>query len=687
MRTTQSLSKLALAVCLGVTSVATLALAPQPAFANDTAAGLQAEDVFALEYASDPQLSPDGRYLIYQRNSNDIMHDNTHRTLWLLDLEQGSHTPLFADQYQYSSARWSPSGDRIVFVANRDGSAQLYMHWVKQNKTARISQLQKGVSGLRWSPDGQWLAFSMNVGASDKALSVSLPAKPQGANWAPPPKLINRARYQADGAGILEPSFRHIFVLPADGGSPRQLTRGDYQHGSDLTWRPDSQAILFSANRDKDWEYQGLQGDLYAVTLDGQLTQLTDADGREYQPRFSPDGQQLAYLSSHAKPVPYRNAKLNVMAADGSEQRQLASDFDRSVADYRWLDAEQFFIQYDDQAQRKVARLTLSGELTDVVDDVAGTTIGRPYLSGEFDSVGETIAYTKGSAKRPADIAIWRDGEVTQLTQLNDDVLAHRQLGEVHELRYQSSFDGEQIQGWYITPPDFDPNKKYPVILEIHGGPHLAYGPYFSAEMQRMAAAGYVVFYDNHRGSTSYGERFALLLDGKYSSKEDYADHDSGLDALIAKGFIDTDNQFIAGGSAGGIASAYAIGLTDRFNAAVVVKPVINWISKVLTADSYLYQIPNQFPGMPWDEFEHYWQRSPLSLVGNVTTPTMLMTGESDRRTPISETEQFYQALKLRHVDTVMVRIPGSPHGIAGKPSRLINKVEYTLAWFEKYRR
>jgi dipeptidyl aminopeptidase/acylaminoacyl peptidase len=226
----------------------------------------------------------------------------------------------------------------------------------------------------------------------------------------------------------------------------------------------------------------------------------------------------------------------------------------------------------------------------------------------------------------------------------------------------------------------------YPLILEIHGGPHSSYGPQFTAELQRFAAEGYVVFYNNYRGSSGYGEDFALLLQYKYSSDEDFADHMSGVDELINLGIADSNNLFITGGSAGGIATAYAIGLTDRFRAAVVAKPVINWVSKVLTADSYIYQIPYQFPGMPWDEYEHYWKRSPLSLVGNVSTPTMLITGEEDQRTPISETEQFYQALKLRKIDSIMVRVPGSFHGIAGRPSRLNAKVDNILAWFDRYR-
>jgi dipeptidyl aminopeptidase/acylaminoacyl peptidase len=321
-----------------------------------------------------------------------------------------------------------------------------------------------------------------------------------------------------------------------------------------------------------------------------------------------------------------------------------------------------------------------------VIKGLGGTTVGRPYLSGGFHAIKNTIAFTYGLPDRPANIAVVNEGRPKVLTALNEDLLEHKKLGSVNEIIYNSSFDNQEIQGWYITPPDFDPSKKYPLILEIHGGPHLAYGPYFSAEMQIMAAAGYVVFYDNYRGSLSYGEDFALLLQYKYSSSEDFADHMSGIDALIDLGFIDTENLFIAGGSAGGIATAYAVGLTDRFNAAVAAKPVINWLSKPLTADSMVGQIYHQFPGPPWEHVEHYWKRSPLSLMGNVTTPTMLLTGEDDRRTPISETEQFYQGLRLLGVDSAMVRLPDTSHGIASRPSRLISKVDHILAWFERYK-
>lgn len=666
-------------------SLLTIATLPVLAQAN---AGLLAEDIFELEYASDPQISPNGAQVVYVRNSNDVMKDAKRQNLWLVDAKTGVQSPLFSDENRYYQPRWSPDGSKIAFLSDVSGSTQVHVHYLVQNRTALLTQLRTGISDLTWSPDGKWLAFSQKV-EEKPAVIAKMPAKPKGAKWSESAIVIDKAYYQADGRGLVKPGYRQIFVLPSEGGTPRQLTSGNYHHSGKLAWRSDSKGIVFSANRIADWEYKRLEGDLFEVDFAGKITQLTNAPGREHSPSFSENGKQLAFLSSSGELNPYRNHKLNIMNWQSKESRLIAKDFDRSIQSPSWIGSAKLAMAYDDHGMRKLATITTKGKIKDLTNTLSGTTLGRPYLSGQFSANfdGE-IAFTKGSSSRPADVAVTTSkGKVKSLTALNEDLLAHKSLGKVHGITYKSSFDGEQIQGWYITPPNFDPNKKYPLLMEIHGGPHLAYGPHFSAELQRYAAQGYVVFYDNHRGSSSYGERFAMLLKYKYSSKEDFADHNSGVDAMIAKGFIDQDNLFIAGGSAGGIATAYAIGLTDRFNAAVVVKPVINWLSKVLTADSGLVQIPTQFPGMPWEHVDHYWERSPLSLVGNVTTPTMLMTGEEDLRTPMAETEQFYQALKHRKIDSVLVKIPGAPHGIAGRPSRMISKIEHTLAWFEKYKK
>lgn len=672
---------------VGLTAIA-LAV-PAVAQHGDGLKLFKSEDVFELEYAADPRISPDGETIVYVRNSNDIMTDTARSNLWMIDVDTGDHRPLFSGRTNYSSPRFSADGGRLAYISEAEGSPQLYVRWIDTAQIALVSNLRRSPSAISWSPDGTQIAFTMGLPVDKKPL-VTPPEKPEGAKWSEPVRIIDTLRYQRDGSGIVEEAYTHVFVVPADGGTPRQLTEGNFNHAGPLSWKPDGKEILISANRHEDWEYETIERDIWAISVaSGALRQVTDEPGAEYSPATSPDGRLIAYRKASNEKVAYRNSVITVMEVDGSNVRGLTESLDRSAQNIQWAgNGRGLYFQYLDQGAMKVGYVSLSGEVRQVASDLGGVGRGRPYSSGTYRVASDgTIVYTRGTSQRPADIAVRSRGNTRTLTALNDDLLGDRALGEVHEIIYKSSLDGTQIQGWYVTPPGFDPAKKYSLILEIHGGPHSAYGPNFTAEIQRYAAEGYVVFYDNYRGSTGYGKDFALLLQYKYASKDDFADHMSGVDAMIGLGFIDEENLFITGGSAGGVGSAYAIGLTDRFRAAAVAKPVVNWISKTLTADSYVGQIALQFPGMPWEEFDHYWQRSPLSLVGNVVTPTLLITGEADRRTPISETEQFYQALKLRKIDSVMVRVPDSPHGIAGRPSRLIAKVDHIIAWFEKYRK
>ena len=643
-------------------------------------------DVFELEWASDPQVSPDGETIVYVRRSNDIMKDRVRSNLWQIKRSGKNHRPLHSGFKNSYSPRWSPDNTRIAFVSNNSGSTQIHMHWVDSGETTVISQVQESPSSLSWSPDGKWLAFTMNVKGKSTSL-VKSRTKPDGASWAKKPITVTTTRYQYDGRGIVEPSYRHVFVVPADGGTARQLTNGNFNHYGSLAWSADSKDIFFSAHRSDDWELISGESNLYKITIsNNKLEQITSMPGEERSPSISPNGEVIAFYVKERRPLAYTPSRIAVMNLESGNMQIISNDLDDDSDNLFWSnDGESIYFAFDQRGKRTIKKISLSGKVSDFADNVGGTTIGRPYISGEFHAANDVIAYTFGQADRPADLAITINNETNVVTSLNEDILGHRKLGKVNEITYRSSFDGQEIQGWYITPPDFNPKKKYPLILEIHGGPHLAYGPHFSAELQIMAASGYIVFYDNYRGSSSYGEDFALLLQYKYSSKEDFADHMSGIDALINKGIVDDKNLFIAGGSAGGIATAYAIGLTDRFNAAVSSKPVINWLSKPLTADSMVGQIYHQFPGPPWEHLDHYWERSPLSLVGNVTTPTMLITGEEDRRTPISETEQFYQALRPKGVDSAMIRIPNTSHGIASRPSNLITKVDHILAWFEMY--
>ena len=646
------------------------------------------EDVFEIEYASDPRVSPDGSQVAYVRVSMDIMTDRARRAIWVVDTDGTNHRPLVSGQGNFSSPRWSPSGDRLAYLSNTEGKTQLFVEWLDAGETAKVTTLPQSPSGIVWSPDGEQIAFTRLVPTAPPMLAT-MPDKPKGATWAEPATVVDKMTFRVDGGGYLPSGSQQVFVVPAHGGTPRQMTSGDFPISSAVTWSPDSQSVIFSSNRRDDAEYHPRQSDLFAAALlTGQITQITDTAGPEGRPVVSPNGRYLAYTQTADIRQGYNGAKLTIRDLTTSESRSLTTDFDRSVSDIQWSqDSKSLWISYTDLGMVRVAKIDLRGKLrqSDIV--LGGTAIGRPYTSGSFSVGGKgRLGYTLGRDDRPADVALMRPGKTPlKLTDLNGDLMGQRQMTRAERITWPSSHDAMMIEGWVMKPPGFDPAKSYPMILEIHGGPHSAYGPNYSTEAQLFAAAGYVVLYTNPRGSTSYGEQFANEIDLAYPGF-DYDDLISGVDALIDQGYVDPQQLFVTGGSGGGVLTAWIVGKTDRFRAAVVAKPVINWASFVLTADRNYFFATTWFDAPPWEDYESYWTRSPLSLVGNVSTPTMLLTGESDYRTPMSETEQYYQALKHRGIDTLMVRIPGASHSIYARPSNLIAKVNNILAWFERYR-
>lgn len=657
---------------------------------DDQSRQFQPMDVFGLEWASDPQLSPDGDRIVYVRNFFDVMTDRPRTNLWMVSADGVRHRPFTSGTRSNASPRWSPSGDRLLWVSSQDGSAQLWLRWMDTGEDARITNLTGSPGNLSWSPDGEWIAFTMFVESEpDAALARGMPSPPEGAEWAAPPVVIDDVQYKNDGqTGFAREGNTHVFIVPAEGGTPRQLTHGSYNHTGPV-WTPEGSLIVV-ANRRSDADFEANDTDLYEVSLnDGSLTRLTDRYGPDFGPAVSPDGRSIAYVGFDDRLQGYQVSRLYVMDRDGTAKREIEAGLDRSIEAVEWSgDGGGLWVQYTDEGVGHVARVSLDGGADVVVDDLGGTSIGRPYSGGSFSvSPGGAVAYTRTSPIRPAEVGLARGGSSPRsLTRLNEDLLAHKELGEVEEIWWESSVDGRRVQGWVVTPPGFDASRDYPLILEIHGGPFAAYGPHFSAEIQLYAAAGNVVLYTNPRGSTSYGEEFGNLIHHAYPG-DDYHDLMSGVDAVIAQGYVDNDRLFVTGGSGGGVLTAWIIGQTDRFAAAAVQKPVINWASFVLHADGIPFFAKYWFGEMPWENIDHYWSRSPLSLVGNVTTPTMLVTGEVDYRTPMSETEQYYGALKLEGVPTAMVRIPEASHGIAARPSQLLAKVTHILGWFDRYPR
>ena len=646
-------------------------------------------DIFELELALDPQIAPGGDEVAYVRQSMDIVTDRALNSIWLVDTSGNEHRPVLSGTSSYSNPRWSADGERLAYVTSAgDRGAELHVRWMDTGQTALLSNLPYAPGGTAWSPDGKYIAFTMLV--DDPALKLaSPPSKPEGAEWAPPVTIVDRFPYRADGAGYLKTGYTHVFVIPADGGTPRQLTSGNFNHGGQLAWSPDGEQIVFSANRIDEPIDDPVESELWAVDVaTGDLTQLTERDGPDASPTFSPDGSKLAYLGFDDEKMGYHNVNVYVMDVANGTTESLTDDFDRSVNVVQWhRDSKRLYVQYDDRGARRVGLLSPNGRIENLIGDIGGATSGRPYTSGSFSvSEGGDIAYSAGRPDRPADVGVLeRGGKPRRVTSLNDDLLAQREVGVVEEVTWRSSVGDYEIQGWLVKPPGFDPDEKYPFVLEIHGGPFAAYGPHFSPEIQLYAAAGYVVLYSNPRGSTSYGWDFANEIHHNYPN-QDYDDLMSGVDAVIEKGFVDPEQLFVTGGSGGGVLTAWIVGNTDRFKAAVVQKPVINWGSFVLTSDGMPFFTRYWFDAMPWEDPEAYWKRSPLSLVGNVTTPTMLMTGEEDWRTPMAESEQFFQALALRKVDTALVRVPERSHNLVARPSHLIAKADNIIAWFEKYR-
>ncbi|MFT2092437.1 S9 family peptidase [Paraglaciecola sp. 2405UD69-4] len=649
---------------------------------------LSYKDIFELEYATSPLFTPDSQQIIYERKSNNIMNDRTHSSFWRYDIKNKLHRPLIAEASNVTQPVISPDGKKLAYISNRSGSQQLYVRYLDTNEDALLTNSQYKPNNVVWSPDSSQLAFKQFTPKAKPALFKGMPTKPKNAQWAAKGKFIDNVRYRKDGTGLLPAGNSQVYVLPIEGGTPRQLTFKEYPIVGSLAWNAEGTGLIIAINPSENHELEPFHGDLYLLDVAStELSQLTSMEGPERLPQLSPDGKYLAFHHINDRKLGFQHQDLWVLELKSGKLNNLTATFDRSVGQSEWAsDSDSLFVSYVDHGKKRISEISLSGKKKNVKVELGGQQLGRPYTSGSFAiSKSDSIVFTQGSSTRPADLSlITKRGKISQITQLNEDVLGHLTLSEAQEVAVKSSVDQREIQAWMVVPPDFDKTKKYPLILEIHGGPHTAYGPHFSAEIQLMAAQGYVVVWANPRGSSSYGENFGNLIHHNFPSN-DYDDLMDSVDAVIAKGFIDTKNLFITGGSGGGLLSSWAVGKTNRFAAAVVAKPVINWMSFALTADSYPYFTRNWMPDLPWKIQDYLWSHSPLSLVGNVTTPTLLLTGEADHRTPISESEQFYQALKLQGVDAAMVRLPGASHGIASRPSRLIQKVGNILAWFERY--
>jgi acylaminoacyl-peptidase len=660
---------------------------------------LELLDVFNFQLATDPQISPDGKRVVYVRQFSDIMGDQRHSNLWIINVDGSDHRALTTGNHNDASPRWSSDGTQIAYISNHEGSPQIYRRWMDSGETAKVTNLTNAPSGIAWSPDGKWISFAAHVPAAVAHIGT-LPSAPEGAKWAEPAKVIDKLVYRFNGMGYLKPGYTHLFVVPADGGTPRQISHGNFQHGGlafqagEAVWTPDSKYLLLSANRHPNPDKEPVNSEIYEFSVqDGSVKALTTRNGPDSEPAVSADGKLIAYVGFDDKYEGYQVRKLYVMNRDGSGARVVTDKFDRDVRSPRWSphDPNEVDFLADDHGNSGLYRV-YPGPGSTKLEKLAGNigSSASAYGGGASFSFAKDGTFTSTYARPdvPGEIAVGHLGakESKVITSINQGLLSNKKLGTVEEIWYESGKDQRRIQGWIIKPPDFDPTKKYPLILEIHGGPFANYGDRFDLEKQLMAARGYVVLYTNPRGSTSYGHEFGNLIHHAYPG-DDFYDLNSGVDAVVAKGYIDPEQLHVTGGSGGGVLTCWMIGRTPRFRAAVTVYPVINWYSFVLTSDIGNFVSKYWFPGLPWDNVEHYEKRSLLSVVKNVKTPTMVLTGEADYRTPMSDSEQYYQALKLLGVESVLVRVPEEPHGISVRPSHHMSKIHHIITWFDQHRK
>jgi len=665
-----------------------------------TAIGLEAQeaakpstlavaDYLELESVGDPQLSPDGAQIVFTRRWINKIEDRWDAALWIMNANGTKQRFLV----EGSNARWSPDGTRILYLASGDPKgSQIYVRWMDaEGATSQITRVTESPRNPQWSPDGKSIAFVSVVEAESK-WSIEMPSPPQGAKWTEAPRIVERLHYRQDRIGFTEPGFTHLFVVPADGGTPRQITRGEWNVGSrfdglvfggGFDWTPDGSTIVFDGLKDRPGDDVYRNSQLYAVQVSsGEVRQITSRPGYWGEPAISPDGRLVAYTGYDSTTKTSAISDLWVVGLDGSNARNLTDALDRDPESLRWApDGNGIYFTAGDKGAINVYLAPLRGDTRQLTEGMQVVSLNSLAAAGR-DLIGIGI---RADADEPADVVRYnlrQPSTITRLTDVNDDLLYGKTLGAVEEIWYTSS-NNTRVQGWIVKPPDFDASKTYPMIMEIHGGPFAMYNMSFNFMFQAFAAKGYVVLYTNPRGSTGYGSDFMLGIDHAYPGV-DYDDLMAGVDAAIAKGYIDTDRMYVGGCSGGGKLSSWVIGHTERFAGAAVRCPVTNWMT--MAGGSDVPYFSHSFFEKPfWEDPTPWLERSSLMYVGNVTTPTIIMTGELDMRTPMPQSEDYYAALKMRGVPSKLLRFKGEYHGTGSKPSNYMRTILYMDSWYSQW--
>jgi dipeptidyl aminopeptidase/acylaminoacyl peptidase len=676
-------------------------------FGADSKRAITEKDLYAFHWVGSPQISPDGAKVVYTLVKVAANHDDYETALWIAPTSGGPSRQLTSGPRD-SGAQWSPDGKTLAFLraTEKDGKPQppqVYLLSLEGGEARALTEMPKGASSPVWSPDGHSIAFS----------SISLPKDFEKKVDAVESdvRVITRAQYRENGEGYVDPDRpTHIWVVdvPRVAAGPqksRALTTGEFSE-SDTTWSPDGGKIYFTSDRNKEPYYEPPQRAIYVVSATGGATQkVTAIDGPVYQISVSPNGRRLAFVGEidRGEGVVQRSySEPDLFVAEtepGSTPKNLTVQYDFDIAGSVqgdqapprgggvsppvWsADGGSIFVKTSEQGRVNLERVDSETGKVEAV-----TKGDHTIISYSATPDGSKMAVLLSTPTNIGDVFLVNSasGKMEPVTHVNAELFTRLSLTEPETIWYKS-FDGRRIQAWVQRPPDFQAGKKYPLILDIHGGPHSAYGYVFDHEFQWMAAKGYVVLYPNPRGSTSYGQEFGNIIQYHYPG-DDFKDLMAGVDELIARGWVDPEKLGVTGGSGGGVLTNWTVGHTDRFKAAVSQRSIADWTGFWYTADFSQFT-PFWFRGAPWQQEADFKERSPITYIERVHTPLMLIEGEADFRTPPADGgEQMFRALKYLRRPVVMVRFPGESHELSrsGKPSHRVERLQHIVAWFDKY--
>lgn len=660
---------------------------------------LVSEDIYNIVLVGDAQISPDGSQVAYVRARLDKEKNDTLSSIYLVSTEGGAPRRFTAADAKDSSPRWSPDGKTIAFLSNRSGKNQIWTISTAGGEATQLTDYPEGVNGIAWSPDGATIAFASKLDPSQLEKKDEASEK-QDNEEKSDVQRITKIRSRSDGTpGFLDNKPIHIWCVPAQGGDPWQVTSGDY-YDSRPRWSPNGQEIVFGSNRTEDREYNTVS-EIWAVNARGGEPRPIAAgnDAHFNLAAFSPDGSKIAFAGFRHPVGGPENHDVWIASAGGGDGRDLTAALDRSVGDgvtgdtaigsdsgLFWSpDGDHIYFPIEDHGNSHVYQVgVVSGDMKRVIG-------GERRVAGlSLSADGRRMAFVGCTPTNPCDVVICdSDGSnERQLTHVNADFFSSVAISEPEEIRFQShAEDHAEIQGWVMKPIGFQEGQKYPLALEIHGGPHAQYGNVYFHEFQLLAAQGYVVLYTNPRGSQGYGAAFTKYTIGNWG-ETDMPDQMAAVDYVIDRGYVDPNRLAVLGGSYGGFMTNWVVSHTDRFRAAVTMRCVSNLFSFYGTSDIGFHFGELEVGGVtPWEDREAYIRMSPITYVQNIKTPMLIIHSEQDYRCPIEQGEQMFVMLKKLGREVEMVRFPGESHGLSrgGKPKHRVERLDFILDWFDRY--